>query len=77
MCSQTRFYRNKPLIEAAGIEEAEQNYDEKFFLKNVLPLVAGQRGRQVLLPPLLLQRPFPLSILIHAHLHGLKSLTNF
>jgi NAD(P)H-dependent flavin oxidoreductase YrpB (nitropropane dioxygenase family) len=41
-----RFYRNKTLVEAVAIEEDADVYDEKFFMKNVFPLVAGKRGRQ-------------------------------
>merc|ERR1712050_232822 len=38
----TRFYRNKPLIEAAKIEEAASNFD----IKDVFNLIAGTRGRK-------------------------------
>lgn len=38
----TRYYRNKPLIEAAKIEEASTN----FKITDIFPLIAGVRGRK-------------------------------
>lgn len=38
----TRFYRNKPLVEAAKIEEAST----KFNIQDIFHLIAGKRGRQ-------------------------------
>jgi len=42
----TRFYRNRPLIEAAKIEEDAEEYTTEYFMEHVFPLIAGARGRQ-------------------------------
>ena len=42
----TRFYRNRPLIEAAEIESKAEEYTTEYFMENVFPLISGARGRQ-------------------------------
>lgn len=42
----TRFYRNKPLIQAQDIEAAAEDYTTEYFMEHVFPLISGARGRQ-------------------------------